>query len=90
MKKEYNLGTFPAGTTIEPIYTPFFDGSEIIESPYEIVQSIIAPEMAYKICELLGLDPNKVNAITLEASGTFQGKDNVSDVLTVKRIKESK
>jgi hypothetical protein len=43
-------------------------------------------DITFKICDLLGLDPYKVNAITIEAEGMFQGKKH--NVLTVKRIKE--
>jgi hypothetical protein len=59
---------------------------EIIESLFELVQSVLDDDITFKICDLLGLDPYKVNAITIEAEGMFQGKKH--NVLTVKRIKE--
>lgn len=80
-----NWNDLQKGDWISP--TEFYP--EVIESPYEIVQTLIEFDLCAKVCELLGLDPDKTNAITIDADGRLNGA-SVGCVLTVKRIKDVK
>jgi hypothetical protein len=57
----------PHGATITPIFPPVIENTD---SPYQTDTREISDELAFKVCELLGLDPDKINALTIEA-GTF-------------------
>jgi hypothetical protein len=66
---------------------PAFEAPELIESPFELIQTILDDTTIKKVCELLNLDPETTNSITIEASGAFKGKDYISNVLTIRRLK---
>jgi hypothetical protein len=65
-------------------------GDEIVPSYYETISTPLDTEIAVKICELLDLDPNEINALTIECDGSINGKRIYDTVLTVKRVKKQK
>ena len=59
---------------------PIYEDESEAHFTTEVVQ--LSGDTAFKICELLGLDPNKVNAILIEADG-----QNGYETVTIKRLK---
>lgn len=82
----YNMGNPHA-----PFYAlqnPHIDSIKEEDAPsfYETIQIPLADGLDMKVCELLGLDPDTTNSITLEADGRINGA-SVGTVMTVRRVK---